>query len=86
MVQKNRIPNFSAGRDKRDFVSSANTFLVPHDLGAITQSNLDRKANGLELRKTHFDFGTDVDPHSTKELMAAKTKTYSNNLGRLGSA
>lgn len=60
---KNRVPHFTAGNDKIDYLSSAKNQFVAHDLSLIKESNLERQTNGLELRKSHFTFGTDENPH-----------------------
>ena len=35
----------------------------------IKESNLERQTNGLELRRSHFTFGTDKNPHSQADLL-----------------
>jgi hypothetical protein len=35
----------------------------------IKQGNIERQNNGLELRKSHFSFGTDQNPHQNTDLL-----------------
>jgi hypothetical protein len=66
---KNRVPHFSNGNDKIDYLSCAKNQFVAHDLSLIKQGNIERQNNGLELRKSHFSFGTDKNPHQNTDLL-----------------
>ena len=43
--------------------------MKPHDLTQIKEGNVERQQNGLELRKSHFTFGTDEHPCKPEDVM-----------------
>ena len=67
-VQRNRVPHYDFGRDTTNYQSIAKNNFQAHDLSQAKQTQLARAKNSSDVRKSHFLFGTDSNPHS-KTLM-----------------
>ena len=59
----NRKPHYNFGRTKVDYQTSNKDKFTEKDLSQATQSKLDAVANGQDVRKSHFLFGTDASEH-----------------------
>lgn len=84
-IRKNRVPHFDYGHDKVDYNSISKKSMVAHDLSQNIGAAQERKQNGLELRRSHFLFGTDQSPHKKSDIMGTQAHV-SQNFNRLKSA
>ena len=77
-VIKNRQPHYDFGRAQLDYQTIAARQFQQHDLSQVKQSKIERINNGKDVRKCHFVFGTDANPHvpqtTTATTTAAQTK------------
>ena len=62
-VQKNRMPHYDFGRDMVNYQSMAKNNYQAHDLSQAHEAKIERSKNSNDVRKSHFVFGTDVNPH-----------------------
>lgn len=72
-IHKNRMPHFDYGHEKIDYMSISKNSMVPHDLSQNKGATKERQQNGLELRKSHFLFGTDLSPHKKSDIMGTQS-------------
>ena len=63
-VTKNRKPHYDFGRDSVNYQSIAKNNFHAHDLSQAKQAQIDRAKNSNDVRKSHFVFGTDANPHT----------------------
>ena len=67
-VINNRKPHYNFGRTKVDYQTSNKDKFTEKDLSQANQSKLDAAANGQDVRKSHFLFGTDASEHKKDQV------------------
>ena len=64
------MQNYSYGRDPVNYQSVAKHVYGEKNLNQTMLARQEREANGKDLRKTHFLFGTDTSPHAKNAQFA----------------
>lgn len=62
MRNSNRKPHYDLGRDATNYTSTAKGGFQEHDVTGATQVRQTMQNFSKDVRKSHFLFGTDVDP------------------------
>ena len=82
-ITSNRVPHYDFGRHAVNYQTSNKGQFTQHDLSQAMKSKMEATRTGIDVRKSHFMFGTDTDqgrksvgPHTTKAQFAPSNGAF----------